>query len=142
KFDAPESNLTNRNFLATARQLLVAATEHQELLLKFSLGEGFIESLGKIIEELSQMGKVASVSRSRHVGARGELPPLAAEGTYLVHVLDGFNRNRFAPGSAQLAAWESATNIFGPIARTKREQETEVEMEALQEGAGQALLAP
>src|SRR5690606_20181534 len=39
KFDAPESNLTNRNFLATARQLLVAATEHQELLLKFSLGE-------------------------------------------------------------------------------------------------------
>lgn len=116
-FDAPETSISNRAYLAAARDLVAAATANQEVLLKHSLGEGFLAAAGQAIAQFSEAGAAANISRDRHVGARGELPTIAAEAGELVEVLDGFNRARFAEGSAELTAWESARNVFGPVRR-------------------------
>lgn len=123
-FEAPEPNLANRNYLAAARDLLTVATEHQEVLLQHSLGAGFIDALREAITTFGEAGAAANLSRERHVGARGELPTIAAEAGELVAVLDGFNRARFAAGSAELAAWEAASNIFGPVKRREQGEDT------------------
>lgn len=117
KFDSPETSFSNRSYLAAARDLLATATTHQELLRQHSLGEGFIEALGAAVTAFAEAGAAVNTSRDRHVGARGELPTIAAEAGELVEVLDGFNRARFAEGSAEITAWESARNIFGPVSR-------------------------
>jgi hypothetical protein len=116
-FDAPDNTANNRSYLAGARDLLASATQHRELLVPCSLGENFIEELTRAIEQFVEATADANAARERHVGARGELPTIAAEAGELVEVLHGFNRARFAEGSAELAAWESARNVFGPIRR-------------------------
>jgi hypothetical protein len=134
-FDAPENTISNRAYLAAARDLSATATANQEVLVKHSLGEGFLEALIRAIAEFSEAGAAANSSRDRHVGARGELPTIAAEAGELVEVLDGFNRARFAEGSAEIAAWESARNIFGPV---RRQVELTEEVPPPLRGAGQA----
>jgi hypothetical protein len=52
-------------------------------------------------------------------GGRAEPIDASAECMELANVLDGSNRARFASDTKQLAAWESARNVFGPFTRSE-----------------------
>src|SRR5690606_28561091 len=71
-FEAPAPRLPNRIFLATAREMRKVANQHQELLLGYSLGTGFLELLDQALNEFHEAGAAASRSRLWHIGARGE----------------------------------------------------------------------
>ena len=114
-FAMPRRNLPNRQFLAKATIQLERATEHVELLKSFALGECFIADRTAAIAVCAAAGKSANVDRVMHVGARADLIDASVECMELVNVLDGFNRARFATDTKQLAAWESARNLFGPV---------------------------
>jgi hypothetical protein len=53
--------------------------------------------------------------RAAHVGASAELDVVARDVVHIVTVMDGLNRARFAEDAELLAAWESASNTFGPL---------------------------
>jgi hypothetical protein len=120
---APRNNRPNRQFLAKATIQLERATEHVELLRTFALGESFIADLTAAVADFEAAGKSANVDRVTHVGARAELLDATVECMELVGVLDGFNRARFATDTKQLAAWESARTLFGPVTRSKPESD-------------------
>jgi hypothetical protein len=52
--------------------------------------------------------------RRAHVGAQAELDAIADEVVQVVRLMDGLNRFRFANDPESLAAWDSASNTFGP----------------------------
>ncbi len=60
--------------------------------------------------------KTAKVdARAGDVGARAELKAIADEVNQIVRFMDGANRFRFATDAEALAAWDSASNTFGPV---------------------------
>lgn len=141
---APTFNRPNREFLAKARISLERATEHQELLLKYALGENFIAELTASITEFDEMGGDANLDRVIHVGARRDLRIATAECMELIGALDGFNRARFANDARLLGAWEAARNTYGPIKKTpKPDGDVVGEIpQTPQDGPSQPLLAP
>jgi hypothetical protein len=55
-----------------------------------------------------------AAGRLAHVGANAELATIADEIVQVVKVMNGLVRIRFANQPELLAAWESASNVFGP----------------------------
>ena len=56
----------------------------------------------------------------------GEKRAVADEVVQIVYVMDGLNRYRFMKDAELLAAWESASNVFGPV-RSNGEKPTSPE---------------
>jgi hypothetical protein len=66
------------------------------------------------LEQFDRAVERGTAGRRAHVGARAELEAIADEMGQVVRLMDGSNRFRFASDPESLAAWESASNTFGP----------------------------
>jgi hypothetical protein len=114
KFDI--SGLPRRQlpFRTVARSLLEQAEQHKELLVKHGLIEEVLVSLRRSLDELDQVVDRGAEGRRIHIGARANLEAAGAEVTQIVRGLDGFFTFRFGNQPDLLAAWISASNVFGP----------------------------
>jgi hypothetical protein len=101
-------------FRAAARGIAIEAQNEKELLVKHGLLEPVLESLTQALEQFDRAVERGTDGRRAHVGARAELDAIADEVGQVVRLMDGLNRYRFANDPESLAAWESASNTFGP----------------------------
>jgi hypothetical protein len=102
-------------FRAAARGIATEAQNEKELLVKHGLLEPALESLTQALEQFDRAVEWGTAGRRAHVGARAELEAIADEVVQVVRLMDGTNRFRFAKDPESLAAWESASNTFGPV---------------------------
>ena len=102
-------------FRTVARGLVAEAQTHKELLVKHGLADTVLDSLVQALNQFDQAVEQGTDGRRAHVGASAELDAVADEVVQIVKVMDGLNRFRFANDPEALAAWESASNTFGPI---------------------------
>lgn len=123
-FTGPRLRAPNRTFLSDATVLYQRAVEHQELLLGHGLGTSILAEMGTVLESAEAEGARANDGKNGHVKARGMLDDVIVDCMDLVKVLDTFNRARFAAGSGELLAWESARDIYGPVQRAEGETTT------------------
>jgi len=117
RFEPPAHNGPNKTFIEMARTLLEDATTAQEPLLAAGLGGDFLAAVAVEVAAFDAAGTAGDVARGEHIRARAELAALAGEAIDLLQVLDGLNRVRFADVPGLQREWESARNIFGPVAR-------------------------
>jgi hypothetical protein len=101
-------------FRAAARGIAAEAQNEKDLLLKHGLLETALQSLTQALEQFDRAVERGTSGRQAHVGARAELKAIADEASQVVRLMDGSNRFRFAKDPESLAAWESASNTFGP----------------------------
>jgi hypothetical protein len=102
-------------FRAAAQGIAAEAENEKELLLKHGLLETALQSLTQALEQFDRAVERGTNGRQAHVGARAELKASADEVGQVVRLMDGLNRFRFASDPESLAAWESASNTFGPV---------------------------
>jgi hypothetical protein len=117
KFQLPRDNASYHAFRTAAGAMAAEAAAQQALLVRHGLSEPLLARLAAALEELDAAVDQATEGRRAHVGAGAELATVIEEAVQVVRVLDGLNRFRFASEVEQLAAWESATNVLGPVRR-------------------------
>jgi hypothetical protein len=102
-------------FRAAALGIATEAQSEKELLVRHGLLEPVLESLTQALGQFDQAVDRGINGRQAHVGARAELKAISDEVVQVVRLMDGSNRFRFANEPESLAAWESASNTFGPV---------------------------
>lgn len=102
-------------FRTAARSLAAEAQNQKEVLVKHGLADTVLESLVQSLDQFDQAVGQGTDGRRSHVGASAELNAVADEIVQIVKVMGGLNRFRFANDHEALAAWESASNTFGPV---------------------------
>ena len=100
-------------FRTTARAVQAEALSHKDVLVKHGLVETMLDGLGTVLDEFDAVLDQGTDGRRKHVGASAELDTVADEIVEVVNMMDGYNRVRFADDDEMLAAWESASNVFG-----------------------------
>jgi hypothetical protein len=121
RFVLPRDQTPYVEFQPLAHAFVAEALNHKELLVRHGLAETLLEDLVKNLELFDKAMKQAGDARRNHVTASTELDEIGAEIVNLVKVLDTFNRSRFRGSLGLLAAWESTSNVFGPIQPTDEE---------------------
>jgi hypothetical protein len=114
KFDITGLPRRQLPFRTVARTLLEQAEQHKELLVKHGLVEEVLVGLRRSLDELDQVVNRGAEGRRIHIGARANLDAAGAEVVQIVRGLDGFFTFRFGNQPDLLAAWISASNVFGP----------------------------
>jgi hypothetical protein len=102
-------------FRTAARGLAAEAQNQKELLIKHGLADTVLDSLVQNLNQFDQALEQGTENRRAHVGASAELDAVADEVVHIVKVMDALNRFRFAADAESLAAWDSASNTFGPL---------------------------
>ena len=115
KFVLPREQIPYLEFQAAAQALLAEALNQKELLVKHGLAETLLADLVTNVELFDQAMGQSTDARRTHVTASAELDAIADEIVHLVKVMDTLNRSRFHGTVELLAAWESASNVFGPV---------------------------
>ena len=115
KFAFPQEATTYRAFHAVADTMAAEADSRKDLLVKHGLSEEVLSGLKVALDQFQTAVEQGSAGRIAHVGANAELEDATDEMVQVVKVMNGLIRIRFANQSQPLAAWESATNVFGPI---------------------------
>lgn len=115
EFVLPQERIPYLEFQAAAHAFLAEALNHKELLVKHGLAETLLEDLIKNLELFDQAIAQGTNARQTHVSASAELDAIGDEIVHLVKVMDTLNRSRFRSSVELLAAWESASNVFGPV---------------------------
>ena len=115
KFVLPREQIPYLEFQAAAHAVLAEALNQKELLVKHGLAETLLADLVKNLELFDQAMGQSTDARRTHVTASAELDAIGDEIVHLVKVMDTLNRSRFHGKVELLAAWESASNVFGPI---------------------------
>lgn len=118
-FMRPNSNMPNRVFYGAVRSIDVRARDYEELLLALGLGTDFLADLAANLDAFDGASAASDDGRLGHIAARGELQTVASRCRAIIEVLDGLNGARYAKGTSDLIAWESARNIFGPVSRSE-----------------------
>jgi hypothetical protein len=113
KFVLPDRN-GFKAFRNAAGAIAKAAEAEKELLVRHGLSESVLTTLVQAIGEFDQAVEQAVTARHGHIGARAELETVVQEQAQLVNVLDGIYRLQFTSDAEKLAAWESASTVFGP----------------------------
>jgi hypothetical protein len=115
KFVLPREQIPYLEFQAAAHALVAEALNQTELLVKHGLAETLLEDLVKNLELFDKAMGQSTDARRTHVTASAELDAIGDEIVHLVKVMDTLNRSRFHGSVELLAAWESASNVFGPV---------------------------
>jgi hypothetical protein len=115
KFVLPREQTPYLEFQAAAQVVLAEALNQKELLVKHGLAETLLADLVKNVELFDKAVGQATDSRRTHVIASAELDAIGDEIVHLVKVMDTLNRSRFHGTVELLTAWESTSNVFGPI---------------------------
>jgi hypothetical protein len=100
-------------FRNTARSLQAEVVSRKDLLVKHGLADTVLDSLATALDQFDAAINQSTDGRRKHVGASAELDSVADEIVQIVKILDGLNRLRFANDAERMAAWESASNVFG-----------------------------
>jgi hypothetical protein len=115
KFVLPREQTPYLEFQAAAQVVLAEALNQKELLVKHGLAETLLDDLVKNLELFDKAMGQSTDARRAHVTASAELDEIGDEIVHLVKVLDTLNHSRFH-GTVELrVAWESASNVFGPV---------------------------
>jgi hypothetical protein len=115
KFVLPREQIPYLEFQAAAHALLAEALNHKELLVQHGFAETLLTDLVKNLELFDQAMGQSTDARRTHVTASAELDAIGDAIVHLVKVMDTLNRSRFHNSVQLLAAWESASNVFGPV---------------------------
>ena len=115
EFEMPNPDGPHRVFLGASKGILTAAMPHRDLFVTFGLGESLLDNLTSALAAFEVATADFNAGRREHVGARAQLIATADSCMELVNRLDGLVRTRFRNDAAQLAAWESARNVEGPV---------------------------
>jgi hypothetical protein len=125
KFSFPDDATTYLAFQTAASGLAAEAESRKELLIKYGLSEDVLSDLKVNLDEFQTVVEQGAAGRLAHVGASAELITVSEEVVQVVKIMNGLVRIRFAKQDEVLAAWDSASNVFGPIRPdTKPESET------------------
>lgn len=111
----PSSNMPNQTFLNTVRSLLGPMEANLEVLMAAGLGSNFPAEFAAGITTFEEASFASGESRTEHIDARSQLTTTAEECRALVRVLDGLNTARYAQAPTRLTAWESTSNVYGPV---------------------------
>jgi hypothetical protein len=114
-FLMPRPGAPYRTFVAAAKAMLTAAAPQREALIAFGLGETLLAELEKGLGAFDSASAEFDKGRREHTGARGDLVAVADQLTEIARLLDGLVMTRFRKDAEQLAAWQSARNIDGPM---------------------------
>lgn len=114
RFRRRRENESYHAFRTAAGVAVELAKAHRDVLVRHGLAEALLERAERQLGELDAVTREAAEARRAHVGAGAELDRVIQELGRVVRVLDGLNRFRFGEEPAELAAWESATAVFGP----------------------------
>ena len=115
KFVLPREQIPYLEFQAAAHAILAETLNQKELLVKHGLAETLLADLVKNVELFDKAIGRSTDSRHIHVTASAGLDTIGNEIVHLVKVMDTLNRSRFHGTVELLAAWESASNVFGPV---------------------------
>ena len=115
KFMLPREQIPYLEFQAAAHAMVAEALNQKELLVNHGLAETLLDDLIKNLELFDQAMAQSTDARRGHVTASAELDAIGDEIVHLVKVMDTLNRSRYHGSVELLAAWESASNVFGPI---------------------------
>jgi hypothetical protein len=115
KFTFPEDATTYLAFQTAASGLAAEAESRKELLMKHGLSEDVLSDLKVNLDQFQVAVEQDAAGRLAHVGASAELITVSEELVQVVKVMNGLVHIRFANQPEVLAAWESASNVFGPI---------------------------
>jgi hypothetical protein len=125
RFTYPADATTYLAFQTVAAGLAAEAESRKELLIKYGLSEDVLSDLKVMLDQFQVVVEQGAAGRLTHVGASAELISVAEEVAQVVKIMNGLIRIRFAKQEDVLAAWESASNVFGPIRpETKPDSET------------------
>ena len=83
--------------------------------MKHGLSEDVLSDLKVNLDQFQVAVEQDAAGRLVHVGASAELITVSEELVQVVKVMNGLVHIRFANQPEVLAAWESASNVFGPI---------------------------
>jgi hypothetical protein len=115
KFTFPEDATTYLAFQTAASGMAAEAESRKELLLKHGLSEDVLSNLKVNLDQFQVAVEQGAAGRLTHVAASSELIAVSEELVQVVKVMNGLVRIRFGGQPEVLAAWESASNVFGPI---------------------------
>jgi NADH:quinone oxidoreductase NDUFB4/B15 subunit-like protein len=115
KFAFPRNSTSYRAFQTVAGSMAAEAESRKDLLIKHGLSEEVLAGLKVALDQFETAVEQGAAGRLTHVSAKAELEAVADEIVQVVKVMNGLIRIRFANQPETLAAWESATNVFGPI---------------------------
>ncbi|MCL4866035.1 MAG: hypothetical protein KJZ47_09100 [Gemmatimonadales bacterium] len=109
RYPGPRRN--QLQFLNGARQVVVAATEREELLIGYGLPVGHLAALSGDLDRFAELlGERDAASRA-HVGDRQQLLVLAQELRLVVEQMHVINRYRFRKDRALMAMWQAARDL-------------------------------
>jgi hypothetical protein len=113
RFRLPATNATNTAFLASVKNLLAAAEEQRELLVKDGMMPSLLEDLTRLVTEFETASEEKNTARRDHIGARADLEDITAELVRQVNLLDGVTRYRFGRDPEVMAEWKAARQVLG-----------------------------
>jgi len=113
RFRLPATNATNTAFLASVKNLLAAAEEQRELLVKDGMMPSLLEDLTRLVTEFETASEEKNTARRDHIGARADLEDVTAELVQQVNLLDGVTRYRFGRDPEVMAEWRAARQVLG-----------------------------
>lgn len=112
-FPGPRHNQVE--FLNGARQAVAAATEREELLLKYGLPPGFLGDVTTRLDELARLLQVREEAAQARVSARRELGRILADIRRAIRQLQASFRLRLRGDPAAMRAWAMAVDLrVGP----------------------------
>lgn len=114
-FDGPSFNMPNQNFINMVRSLVGPMQANLDVLMAAGLGSNFPTEFEAGITAFEAASFATGESRTNHIDARSQLTTTTEDCRALVRVLDGLNTARYAQVPERLDAWESASNVYGPV---------------------------
>jgi hypothetical protein len=115
KFALPPRTTPYMAFRTAAGGMTAEAQSQKEVMVKHGLVDSVLDGLIEALAQFDQAVERGTTGRRAHVGASAELDVVADDVIHIVKVMDGHNRTRFAEDAESMAAWESASNTFGPV---------------------------
>lgn len=111
RLERPASNGSQKGFLASARQMLQAATERQGLLSAEGMTEGYLEGIETLLAQYEQLVGDTFNGRTVHVGASADLDATIRAIAQVIDHLDVLMRDRLRDNADLLAEWKSVRNV-------------------------------
>jgi hypothetical protein len=113
-FKLPRQSTNQERLITAARTMTDDGRAKQDLFLRHGMDSRLLDDLDQTLKAYEEAVAQSNAGRRAHVGASAELEQVAADIMVVVDLLDSLNRYRFRTNAEQMAAWESASNVFGP----------------------------
>ena len=117
QFKLPDTRVTQKVFVLSAKNLLEATVEQREILEPLGLGATFIDDLTQAVTEIDGTTQQGHKGRAGHVGATVDLAATVKRCVHDVEILDTYYAAVTPRDPELLASWESARNVAGPFLR-------------------------